>query len=597
MATAGTGYRWPAPAPPAEQIQAAYRSPVRSRSQLAVPYVPAQTEAESAIADVCRAALRTDQIGIYDNLFALGGDSLTAVAICSQLRIAHGIIITADTVLDHPTVAGIARQLTRGRSSPRHIGLGLLPVGGQEASHGQRRIWAAEMIDGCGNAQVIPLAYKIRGPVDTGRLETALRRAIDRHPSLRTNLVMRDRVLMQQVTAVQFRLRTADIADLSEEDRASAADALAVQLYTEPFTAGSGVMLRALAIRLSALETLLIVLIHHSAADGWSVGVLQRDISALYRGAGPPDALGRPTFADYTRLSQAREQQGDFAVGLAAVKSLLRPFRTRPRYQDLTVASSDHHAEPRHTSFPLSHAVLTRTRKLAQDCSTTPFAVFLAAFQLLVGIADGSDTAVIGCPAANRADGRFDETVGFFANLVPVPARFRWDASLSSHLRSASAGAFESLRYADVPYGLLTSELNADLSVAAGPPFEAVFTLQPPPSHPLTLTGCEVSRADPAVWPLPFPLMLDVEEHGDEGRGLLRYDAAAALPAAPEWFAAAYPLALTAFWALPHRPLRFLRKLLCPAEGAAEARQRAQQARHRGLRALRNEGNTDDGRS
>jgi FkbH-like protein/FkbM family methyltransferase len=591
----GTGCRWPAPAPSAEDVQAMCRSTVHSRDRLAVPYMPARPGAESIIADVWQAVLLADQIGIHDNLFALGGDSLAAMAICSQLRIVHGIDVSVDVVLDHPTISGIAEHLARDRPSAALADIGDTAGELHEASHGQRRIWAAEMIGGRGNAQVIPLAYHIRGTVDTGRLETAICSAVDRHPSLRTNLIVQGGALVQAATLVPFRLSTANLAELPEADCAPAAEALAADFYAERFNMGSDLMLRALLIQLSEIEAQLLLIIHHSAADGWSVGVLNRDISAFYSNDEPAGVPESATFADYARRSLARKRRGDFAVGSAAVKSMLQPYRTRRLITDAPAASGDRRVSPRHARFPLSHTVVTRTHKLAQDLSATPFTVFLAAFQLLAGIASDSNMVVVGCPAANRADPRFEDAIGFFANLVPIPARFSWDASIGSYLRSSAATALESLRYAEVPYGLLASELAADLPPSAGSPFETLFTLQPPPSHPLTLAGCSVSRADPVVWPLPFPLMLDVEEHGEGGSALLRYDAAGPMPLPPEWFTAAYPLALKAFWALPHRSLQFLRELLRPA-GTGESLQHAQRMRQLRLRALRQEGDDGDSR-
>jgi hypothetical protein len=185
--------------------------------------------------------------------------------------------------------------------------------------------------------------------------------------------------------------------------------------------------------------------------------------------------------------------------------------------------------------------------------------VYLAAYQVILAAAAGTDVVVTGCPVANRADPAFSDTVGFIANLVPVPAHFDWTATARAHLATAARATAEALGHSEVPYGLVAEHTG---SAVPAPLFDALFTLQQPPAHPLVIPGCVVREVEPAVWPLPYPMMLDVQERGQDGTALLRFDARVLPRTDADRIAAAYPLTLAALCSLPDLQLDRLRRLL-----------------------------------
>ncbi|MFG2844265.1 FkbM family methyltransferase [Kitasatospora sp. NPDC048296] len=539
--------RWPVSQQAAALAADAYRRPGETAST--TPYVAPQTETERRIAEVWEETLKVGPIGVHDDLFTLGCDSLTAAVICARLR-RHGVDLAVHELLAQPTVRRAARHAgARKRSAIE------LPADEDAgpASLGQQRIWAAEAVGGCGNAQVIPVAHQITGPLDLGRLRSALAAAVARHPALRTVLVDDGGTLVQRrLTAQEVDIELSDLSSLPETDRAGQADLLAHRFFQAPFDVGRDLMVRAAVLRLAPDDHVLLLMLHHSAADGWSVDVLQRDLGAAYTdpqalASAPADA----TFAQYSAAAVRRRESGAFDQGMAAVRAALKRTAARPWSTPTGLP-----VEPRHLRFALDADLVASARAAARSRSATPVAVHLAAWQVLLAAAAGTDAVVTGCPVAGRTEEPFTDTIGFFANLVAIPAHIDWSATAGGRLDTAVAAAAEALSHAEVPYGMVAD--------GAGAVFDTLFTLQPPATHPLRLPGCTVAWSEPALWPVPYPLMLDVQEHADGASALLRFNAHAHHPVDPPWLAEAYPLVLAALSTLPELPMQRLRDLLQP---------------------------------
>ncbi|GLX29963.1 FkbM family methyltransferase [Streptomyces lavendulae] len=553
--------RWPVSQQAAALAADAYRRPGQTAST--TPYVAPETETERLVAAVWEETLKIAPIGVHDDLFTMGGDSLTAAVVCARLR-RHGVALAVHELLAHPTVRGAARQAGAARSSAIELPA---DVEAGPASLGQQRIWAAEAVGGRGNAQVIPLAYRVVGPLDLDRLRSALAAVVSRHPALRTVLVDDGGTLVQRrLTAEGVDIEVHDVSGLPPTERAERSALLARRFFRTMFDVGRNALLRAAVLRLGSDDYELLLMLHHSAADGWSVDVLQRDLGTAYA---DPQALAGPaggaTFAQYSAAAARRRESGAFDQDAAAVRGALDRAAALP-----WSTSSGLPAEPRHLRFALDADLVAAVRTAARARAVTPVSVHLAAWQVLLAAAAGTDAVVTGCPVASRGEEMFADTVGFFANLVPVPVRVDWSATTGRHLEAAVTAAAEALTHAEVPYGLIADGVGA--------PFDTLFTLQPPAAHPLQLDGCTVTGSEPALWPVPYPLMLDVQEHADGASALLRFDAHARHPVDPPWLAEAYPLVLAALCTLPELPLQRLRDLLRPATATVQDLVRARVA-------------------
>ncbi|MGW0827041.1 FkbM family methyltransferase [Streptomyces sp. NPDC002845] len=531
------------------------------QAALSTVFVAPETATERQITAVWEETLGVQPIGVLDDLFALGCDSLTAAVICVRLREA-GLLLTIGDLLQQPTVRGCARLTRPAEPAPSAVA----DTGEQSLpSLGQARIWAAENIQLHGNDQIIPTAHRITGPLDLGCLRQAFQTVVARHPALRTALDGRDgRLRCRLMPAGTFDLALGDLTDGPAGGRDEEAEQTARAFFAARFDLEQGPMLRAAVIRLAPEVHLLLAAAHHGACDGWSMDVLHQDLSAAYA---DPDALngGAPLgFSHYQRALAERMDRGDFRTAIEEIHHALGPLPTPPT---APVFPRSHEAvpAPRHMRFALNLALTQRVRAAAQAHATTPFHLYLAAYQLLLAAASDATTVTSGSPVANRQDPAHADTVGFLANLVPIRARIDWSARLGPHLEAAIDASTRALRHSEVPYGLLTQARSA-----SGGLFDNLFTLQPPPSHPLTLDACSVTPVEPAQWPQPYPLMLDLQEHPQGASALLRIDTQAHGPDRADWIAEAYPLVLDAVGSRPGLPLDHLRAALRPPRPAPD---------------------------
>ncbi|MFJ9580747.1 FkbM family methyltransferase [Streptomyces sp. NPDC101191] len=548
---------WPVSAAP-RQAAATAHLPLTQR-EVSTVYIAPETATERHIAAVWEDVLDVRPIGVVDDLFALGCDSLTAAVICARLR-QDGFDVALPDLLRQPTVrqaSRLAHPVSPAAPPAENLHRAADDGTPAPASPGQLRIWTAEAIGHGGNAQVIPSAHRITGSLDTARLREAFTIVVQRHEALRTALTEHDGLLRQRLLPpASFDLAVVDLARLPHGRRGEEASRVARQFFAAPFDLEQDTLIRATAVRLHAEDHLLLVMVHHSACDGWSMDLIHRDLSAAYADPSALATLPTARFADYSGTVADRHRRGEFDLRIAHILATVGAVPARPWPTECGQG-----VHPRHLRFTLGLDVVRQVRATAQARSTSPFHLYLAAYQLLLASAAGSETVVSGVPVANRTDPSYAETVGFFANLVPVPLRVDWSATIGSHVTAALAASAEALHHAEVPYGLLTQG-----QPSVGGLFDNLFTLQPPPEHALDLPGCASAWAEPDLWPLPFPLMLDLQEHPGGASGLLRSDAHAVMPASAEWIAEAYPLVVTAVCTLPGLHLEHLRAVLRPPD-------------------------------
>ncbi|WP_405749462.1 FkbM family methyltransferase [Streptomyces sp. NBC_01411] len=556
--------RWPA------SLDAAHRASSVARpgeqNALSTVFVAPETATERQIAAVWEETLAVQPIGVLDDLFALGCDSLTAAVICVRLREA-GVHLTISDLLQQPTVRGSARL-----SRPTEPDTTRVVADTGEQSHpswGQARIWAAENIQLHGNHQIIPTAHRISGPLDVGRLRRTFRTVVARHPALRTALDDSDGQLRCRLTSPDaFDLEFEDLTVGLAEVRGAAAERAARAFFATRFNLEHGVMLRAAVIRLAPDTHLLLVAAHHSACDGWSMDVLHRDLSAAYADPTTLKSVPPASFSHYQRSLAERTERGDYR---AAVEEIHHTLEALPSASEGPTRALPYETgpTPHHVRFALDLPLTRRIRAAAQDHATTPFHLYLAAYQLLLAVTADVTTVICGSPVANRHDPAHADTVGFLANLVPLGARIDWSVRLGPHLKAAIGASTRALRHCEVPYGLLTHA-----RLAPGGLFDNLFTLQPPTSHPLALEACQVSPVEPVQWPQPYPLMLDIQEHTEGASALVRIDTEVHRPECADWIAEAYPLVLDAVTLRPGLPLEHLRAALHPSPPAPDQQAR-----------------------
>ncbi|MES1244774.1 MAG: non-ribosomal peptide synthase/polyketide synthase [Acidobacteriota bacterium] len=456
-----------------------------------------RTLAEELLAEIWSGLLGVRGFGVHESFFELGGHSLLAAQMVSRVREAFGLEIPLRSIFEAPTVAALAAVLDGRRAGGEGEIPPLAPVPRTQPlplSFAQERLWFLERLAPGRTDYHIPAGLRLRGELRVAALEAALDGIVARHEALRTVFVAEDGRPLQVVPPPPgLALPVVDLGALPEGRREAAAAALARQEAGRAFDLERGPLLRALLLRHAPERHDLVLTLHHIAADGWSLGVLGRDLEALYRAGleGLPSPLPPlpVQYGDFAVWQRAWLSGGELAGRLAAWKerladapaTLALPLdRPRPTVQGSRGAR---------VHRPLGPELSRGLAAFARARGATLFMAALAAFQALLARLTGEEDLVIGTTVANRSRTETEGLIGFFANTLPLRGRLAAAPCFDRLLEQVRETALAAYAQQDFPFGKLVEELRPDRTLAYEPLFQVMFVLQNVPAVVPELPG------------------------------------------------------------------------------------------------------------
>ncbi|GEB55154.1 non-ribosomal peptide synthetase [Streptomyces gardneri] len=468
------------------------------------------TPAETALAALFAEVLGLPSVGVHDSFFELGGDSIVAIQLVNRAREA-GLAITPREVFRNRTVAALARIAGETATAPAprvRLDADALPVSPLQEGF----FFHAEFDDRAPDLYVVQELLDLDGPVDPDRLRRSLQLLLDRHPLLRA--------AYRQLPGGEIVQRLADHVTLpwSEADTATTSlDDILSADRAERFALDRPPLLRATLVRDGQRHRLLLTL-HHIVADGWSVSVLLRELTAAYRG----DALPEPASPEpYLAWLAGRDRSAAREAWRGALAGLAGPTRlTELSGTDSPTGAADAPVRPEHVDTRLPQDLTAGLTAYARTHGLTLSTVLHGAWGLLLGGLTGSQDVVFGTTVSGRTTevAGLDSAVGLFINTVPARVTLRADESLTELLR----------RVQDEHTALLDHQHLglADIQRAAGGGelFDTLVVLENYPTgdrsagqgaEELRITGAEVLDA------VHYPLALVVEPA--DGGLLLRF--------------------------------------------------------------------------
>ncbi|WP_198299772.1 non-ribosomal peptide synthetase [Tumebacillus avium] len=432
-------------------------------------FVEPRTELEQMLADVYRQVLRVERIGLYDNFFERGGDSLKVTSLASRLRKALDVEIPLIQLFRTPTVAELAAHLeTINRSEYQAISH-VEDRDLYEASAAQKRSYILANLPDVGVSYNMPGVIWVEGPVDKARLELAFQGLIQRHEVLRTSFEAQDGVLMQRIHAhVDFKL---DYREASEQDAESI-----VRSFIRPFDLHQAPLLRAMLVKTGPERYLFLYDTEHSISDGVSTGILIKEMTLLYMGETLPPL--RIQYRDYAEWQNALFKTELFkrqeAFWLSQFQGGLRPLQLptdqpRPAVQQFAGEKFE---------FTVGHDLLDELKSLANETGATLFMVMLAAFYILLAKYTGQEDIVVGTPIAGRHHGDLEHLLGMFVNTLALRNRPAMDKTYLQFLQEVQQSALGAYEHQDYPFDELIDKLDAARDVSRNPLFDTMFVLQ-----------------------------------------------------------------------------------------------------------------------
>ncbi len=533
---------------------------------------------EGAVAEVWAEVLGTADIGVHDDFFHLGGDSLSALRVLSRIEAALGATLPARALFDTPTVAGLAVTVTRAgqeRPEPLPVALRTADV---PASFAQGRFWFFQQFDPGSVEYNVHSGYRLTGALDVDALRTAWAALLARHEVLRTALAHRRDALVQVIADPADAVPDVSVVDLSalpDEQRPAELEHVLRAEVGKPFDLGTGKVGRLLLVRERPDRHVLVIGLHHSVTDGWSNGVVAAELSALYAAENRPGAVAEPAvpqvqYAEFAvwqrvRLSGpvARRQLTYWREQLAGVVPLDLPT-DRPRPPVKTSAGAAH-------NWTIDAETAGGLRKLGADHDATLFMTLVAACQVLLARHSGQRDIALGTVVSGRDRPEWEQVLGCFINTVVLRSQVDEDLSPGEFLgrvRETVLGAFGNQ---DVPFDRVVDELCEERDPARTPLFQAMVVLQNAPEGELALPGAE---AEPIVLPYVaalFDLHLEFRERDGELDVLVQYNTDLFDAATIERLAGHLTALLSDMAAFPRRPMRRSALLTGPEERAIAA--------------------------
>jgi amino acid adenylation domain-containing protein/non-ribosomal peptide synthase protein (TIGR01720 family) len=492
-------------------------------------------QVEELLVEIFAQVLGGGSIGVDESFFERGGHSLLATRLVSRVQAAFGVELPLRAVLETPTVAMLAERLRQALATaapqpppamaavPRSQALRL--------SFAQQRLWFLDQLAPDGAVFNVSIAVRLRGRLRLPVLAAALGEIVARHEVLRSAIGVAEGQPVQLPAApAPLSVPCIDVRGLPAGGAGGAAEARRRldDLARRPFDLARPPLLRAVALRLAADEHLVLLVVHHIVFDGWSVGVLTRELGALYRAfsAGQPSPLPplRLQYADFAAWQREWLQGGP-------LERLLEYWRRQlagaPRELRLPTASpwrGQARARAGVVGLRVPAAVTARLRALTRRQGATLFMVLLAAFETLVGRYSGEQDLVVGTPIANRNRAETEDLIGFFVNLLVLRANLAQPRSFAGLVEQAREVTLAAYAHQDLPFDRLVEELQPE-RLASGKSWpQVVVALQNAPTGTLELPGLALSPVDHHVQNAESDMVLSVTETGGELRGVWGYN-------------------------------------------------------------------------
>jgi amino acid adenylation domain-containing protein len=495
-------------------------------------YVAPRTPAEEIMAGIFAEVLKAERVGARDDFFARGGHSLLATRVISRVRQAFGVELPLRALFEAPSVERLAARV----DGLGHAGAGtaappLVPrprEGALPLSFAQQRLWFLDQLEPGSTAYHMPYALRLRGALDVPVLERALAEIVRRHETLRTRFPAAGGEPSQVIDpAGPVSIPVQDLRHLTADVREDEARRIAGAEARAPFDLARGPLLRARLLRLADEEHALLFTLHHAVSDGWSTGILVREVSELYgafsRGEASPLAELPVQYADFAAWQRAwlrdevLEAQLDYwRTALAGAPPLLELPTDRPR----PPVPSDRGAS---VPFALPAETMRAVQALSRREGATPFMTLLAAWQLLLARYSGQDDVSVGAPVAGRTRMETEGLIGFFVNTLVLRADLSGAPSfrqLLGRVREATLGAHQ---HQDVPFEKLVEELAPGRSMGQAPLFQVLFVLQNNARELLRLGDLAAEPMAADAESAKFDLTLSLMETEDGLAGSLGY--------------------------------------------------------------------------
>jgi amino acid adenylation domain-containing protein len=490
-------------------------APDVSSGEPEIGYVTPQTPIGEMVASIMAEVLRRDRVGADDSFFDMGGHSLSATQVVARARVAFGVELSVRALFEAPTSAALAGVI--GRLERTKHGLEVPPIVRVSRDHvlplsfAQQRLWFLDQMDPGNPLYNIPWAGRMTGDFDVEAMRIALNGLVQRHEILRTVYGVHEDLPFQRVLAeASIPMPIIDLSSIAAADREAEARRIVQEECARPFHLASEIQFRALVLKCDSREHIIVLNMHHIGSDGWSLGVMWADLSALYKAAVLKETAALPElpiqyadFAVWQRIwlqGETLERQLAFwKKQLDGAPPVLALPTDRPRQQVQSYRGAA-------WRVAMPENLTDGIRAISRQHSVTTFMSMLAAFQTLIFYYTRQPDLVLGTDLAGRTNVETEPLIGFFVNLMVVRTDLSNDPTFTALLDRVREVTLAVSAHQDLPFDKLVEELQPERSVNRSPLVQVLFVnLEAPRGSRTLLPGVELSG-----YPLDLPSKFDI---------------------------------------------------------------------------------------
>ena len=455
-------------------------------------YVAPRNDLEKQMVVIWAQILKVEpeKIGINDSFFELGGHSLLATQLLSQLREKMDINLPLKVLFESSTIAQLIEKsncISHNEFPP------LEPVNREEyeslpLSFAQERIWLIDQLESEQAGYNLPGAVIIKGQLDVSKLEHAFAIIINRHDNLRTIFPSHDGVGRQVILDAQnFQLGSVDLTSIkTEKEKHVVAQDICQQEAQSTFDLEKGPLFRGKVLKISQQRHILILNMHHIISDGWSIGVLIKELSQIMQSLKLGEVVNLPPlpiqYVDYSIWQRQWLQQGEVLEkqliywqeklsGMAESLNLTTDF---PRSNEQNFSGASY-------SFKFPFELSEKLKQLTEQQGCTLYMTLLAAFKVLLYRYTEQQDICIGSPIANRQYGETEGLIGMFVNTLALRNLIEPEESFISVLANVRNTCLEAYEHQDAPFEKIVERVQPQRNMAISPLFQIMFILQNTP--------------------------------------------------------------------------------------------------------------------
>ncbi|MDB6375062.1 amino acid adenylation domain-containing protein, partial [Photorhabdus bodei] len=495
-------------------------------------YEAPQGEIEIALAAIWHELLGIEQVSRHDNFFALGGHSLLAVRMMNRIA-TLGVELPLSTLFESPSLIAFAEAMCAQLNKQGSILPAIMPIsreGELPLSFAQQRLWFLSQFEGVSETYHIPMALRLCGQLDIIAWQRALDVLFARHEALRSTFVIVDGqsqvVLLPADLGMpikRYDLRTA--SDMDEQ-----CQRLCTQEIKAPFDLAQGPLIRSALIQRADEDYIFLLTQHHIVSDGWSVGVLMRELNALYTAFVigqpvplPPLAVQYPDYAAWQRQwfsIERLQSQSDYWRSMLADAPVLLDLPTdRPRLSEQSFAGN-------FVPIKLDTELTTALKQLSEHHGVTLFMVLLSAWSIVLSRLSAQEDIVIGTPSAGRNHQQIESLIGFFVNTLALRIDLSGALNVAELLKRVRETALMAQVHQDLPFEQVVEIVQPPRRLAHTPLFQVMFAWQNNEHTEWKLPGLTVTPADQFFNTIKFDLELELFEEAGKIVGYLGYSTA-----------------------------------------------------------------------